>query len=63
MAQKNLIGENGGGRKINPSQTLSLPKKKKFFFGRLPLLPGSLLGQDFGPYGDYFSLIAPQLDP
>ena len=29
---------------------MSLPKKKKFFFlGRLSLLPGSHLGQNFGP--------------
>ena len=48
---------------------MSLPKKKKkkkkkkkiffFFLGRLPLLPGSHLGQNFGPQGDHFALVAP----
>ena len=46
---------------------VSLKKKKKkkkkiilfFFLGRLPLLPGSHLGQNFGPYGEYFALVAP----
>ena len=43
---------------------MSLPKKKKIFFlGRLPLLPGSHLGRNFGPQGDYFALVATKLIP
>ena len=42
---------------------MSLPKKNKkknnIFLGRLPLLPGSHLGQNCGPWGDYFALVAP----
>ena len=37
---------------------MSLPKKN-VFLGRLPLLPGSHLGQNFGPLGDYFALVTP----
>ena len=34
--------------------TMSLPKKrKKKNLGRLPLLPGSHLGRNFGPWGDF----------
>ena len=34
---------------------MSLPKI--IFLGRLPLLPGSHLGQNFGPYGNCFVLV------
>ena len=39
---------------------MSHPKKISFL-GRLPLLPGSNLGRNFGPYRVYFALVAPSL--
>ena len=44
-------------------KTLKKKKKKIFFLGRLPLLPETNIGRNFGSWGEYFAQIALKLSP